>query len=103
MNGRYTKGSRSQRIGTSLDIKEMDPTHTEKFTNTLKKSVRDAKLNMLTTLLCPTTACEGLFCITHGNAEVERSVSENSKVLTSERSLLCDDSINVIKLTKDAI
>ena len=50
---------------------------------------------MLTTLLCTTTACEGLLCITHGNAEVE-----NSNVLTSERSLLCDDSINVIKLTK---
>ena len=37
------------------------------------------------------------------NAEVERSLSVNSKVLTSERSLLSDDSINVIKLTKDAI
>ena len=64
----------------------------------LKRSVRDAKLNRLTTLLCTTTACEGLLCITHGNAEVE-----NSNVLTSERSLLCDDSINVIKLTKDVI
>ena len=69
----------------------------------LKKSVRDAKLNRPTTLLCSTTACEGLLCLTHGNAEVERNLSENSKVLTSERSLLCDDSINVIKLTKDAI
>ena len=59
--------------------------------------------NRLTTLLCHTKACEGLLCLTHGNAEVERSLSENSKVLTSERSLLCDDSINVIKLTKDAI
>ena len=64
----------------------------------LKRSVHDAKLNRLTTLLCTTTACEGLLCITHGNAEVE-----NSNVLTSERSLLCDDSINVIKLTKDVI
>ena len=54
-------------------------------------------------LLCPTKACEGLLCVTHGNAEVERSMSENSKVLPSERSLLCADSINVIKLTKDAI
>ena len=43
----------------------------------LRRSGRDAKLNRLTTLLCPTTACEGLLCITHGNAEVERSVSEN--------------------------
>ena len=86
-------------IGTSLDIKEMDPTHLP----LLKKSVRDAKLNRLTTLLCPTKSCEGLLCVTHGNAEVERRLSENSKVLTSEGSLLCDDSINLIKLTKDAI
>ena len=69
----------------------------------LKMSVRDSNLNRLTTLLCPTTACEGLLCIAHGNAEVEWSLSENSKLLTSEQSLLCDDSINVIKLTKDAI
>ena len=69
----------------------------------LKKSCRDTKLNRLTTLLCPTKACEGLLCLTHGNAEVERSLSENSKVLTSERRLMCDDSINAIKLTKDAI
>ena len=48
-------------------------------------------------------ACEGLLCLTHGNAQVERSLSENSKVLTSEQSLLCDDSINVIKLIEYAI
>ena len=83
-------------IGTSLDIREMDPTHTE-------KEGSGCKTNRLTTLLCPTKACEGLLCVTNGNAEVERSLSENSKVLTSERSLLCDDSLNVIKLTKDAI
>ena len=80
----------------------MDPTHTEKLP-LLKMSVLDANLNRLTTLVCPTKACEGILCVTHVNAEVERSVLENSKVLNSERSLLCDDSINVIKLTKDAI
>ena len=32
-----------------------------------------------------------------------RGVSENSKVITSERSLLSDDSINAIRLTKYAI
>ena len=37
MNGRYTKGRRSQRICTSLDINEMDPSHTEKFTTTEKE------------------------------------------------------------------
>ena len=83
-------------------VHQMDPTHTEKFTTT-EKSVRDARLNRLNTLLCPTKACEGLLCLTHGNAEVERSLSGNSKVLTSEQSLLCDNSINVIKLTKDAV
>ena len=69
----------------------------------LKNIIRAAKLNRLTTLLCPIKACEGLLCLTHGNAEVERSLSENSKILTNERSLPCDDSINVIKLTKGAI
>ena len=52
----------------------------------LEKSVQDAKLNRITTLLCPTKACEGLLCLTHDNTEVERSLSENSMVLTSERS-----------------
>ena len=60
----------------------------------LKKSVRDAKLNRLTKLLYRTKACECLLCLTHGIAEVEGSLFENSKVLTSEQSLLCDDSIN---------
>ena len=94
----------------------------------LKRSAWDAKLNRLTTLLCSTKACEGLLCLTHGNAEVESSLSEsslsesslsesslsesslsesslseNSKVFASERSLLCDDSLNVIKLTKYVI
>ena len=95
MNGRYTKGMRCQRIGTSLDIKVMDPTPTE-------KCVRDAKLSRLTTLVCTTKAYECLLCLTHGNVEVERSL-ENRKVLTSERGLLSDDSINAIRLTKDAI
>ena len=69
----------------------------------LRKSVLDAKLNRVATLLCPTKACENLLCLIHGNAEVERSLTGNSKVLTSELSLLCDDSINVINLIKYAI
>ena len=100
MNGRYTKGSISQRIGTSLDIKEMDPTHTEKFTTTDKEcSGRKIQQAHHT----PTKACEGLLCLTHGIAEVEMSMLETIKVIISGQSLLCDDSINVIKLTKDAI
>ena len=59
--------------------------HLPKSLPLLAKSVPDAKINKLTTLLCPTKACEGLCCLAHGNAEVERSLSENSKVLTSER------------------
>ena len=102
MNGRYTTGSISQRIATSLVIKEMIQ-HILKNLPLLKRSVQDANVNRFTTLLCPTKACKGLLCLTHGNAEVERRLLENSKVVTSERSLLCDDSINVIKLTKDAI
>ena len=102
MNERYTKVRRTQRISTPLGINEMDPTPTETLTTT-EKSLRDAKLNMLTTLLCPTKGCEGLLCQTHDNAEVERSLSENSKVLTSEQSLLSDYSINAIRLTKHDI
>ena len=52
-------------IATSLDIKEMDPTPTEKF----------VIQNRLITLLCPTTACEVLLRLTQGNAEVESSLS----------------------------
>ena len=46
MNGRYTKGRRSQRIGTSLDIKEMDHlTHTEKEYSGCK--MRDTSLRLM--------------------------------------------------------
>ena len=34
---------------------------------------------------------KAVLCLTHGNADVERRLSENSKVLTSERCLLSDD------------
>ena len=46
---------------------------------------------------------KALLCIAHGNAEVERCLSENGKVLTSERSNLNDDTLNVLRVTKDAI
>ena len=41
--------------------------------------------------------------LAHGNAEVQRSLSVKSKALTSERSLLSDDSINASTLSNDAI
>ena len=44
-----------------------------------------------------------LTLLRHGDAEFERNLSENSKVLTSEQSLLSDDSINTIRLAKDAM
>ena len=49
---------------SSLEFMSMDPTPTEKFTTT-GKSVRDAKLNRLTTLLWPTKASEELCFLTH--------------------------------------
>ena len=55
------------------------------------------------TLLCPAKAAKAALCLVHGNAEVEGSLSENSKVLTSKRRLLSVDSINAIRLTKDVI
>ena len=42
-------------------------------------------------------------CLAQGNAGVERSLSENKKVVTNERTLLSDASINVLRSTKDAI
>ena len=50
-----------------------------------------------------TKLVKDLFCLAHGNAEVERSLLENYRVQTSERRLLSDDSINAIRLTKYAI
>ena len=50
-------------MGTSPVIKEIDPTPTKKLTTTDKKSIRDAKLNMLTILLRHAKACEGLHCL----------------------------------------
>ena len=40
MNGKYTTGRRSQRINTSLEIKELDPTPTKKLTITGKECSR---------------------------------------------------------------
>ena len=42
-------------------------------------------------------------CLAQGNAGVERSLSENKKVVTNERTLLSDAYINVLRSTKDAI
>ena len=42
-------------------------------------------------------------CLPHGNADVERSLSINKKLLTPERSLLSEDSVNGLRLTRDAI
>ena len=42
-------------------------------------------------------------CLAHGNAGVERSLSENKKVVTNECTLLSDTSINALRSTKNAI
>ena len=42
-------------------------------------------------------------CLAHGNTEVKRSLSVNKKVVTNERTLLSDASINAPRSTKDAI
>ena len=44
-----------------------------------------------------------ILTIVHGNADVERSLSENKKVLTKERSLMTDASLNAIRTTKHAV
>ena len=42
-------------------------------------------------------------CIPHGNADVERSLSVNKKLVTAERSLLSEESVNGLRLTRDAV
>lgn len=42
-------------------------------------------------------------CISHGNADVERSLSINKKLLTNERTLLSEESLNGLRLTRDAV
>ena len=46
---------------------------------------------------------KAILTIVHGNADVERSLSENKNVLTKERSLMTDASLNAIRMTKDAV
>ena len=42
-------------------------------------------------------------CLAHGNAEVERSLSENKRTVTSDRSLLSESSLNGLRMIKDTI
>lgn len=42
-------------------------------------------------------------CISHGNADVERSLSVNKKLVTPERCRLSDESVNGLRLTRDAV
>ena len=42
-------------------------------------------------------------CLAHGNADVERSLSENNRAVTCGRTTLSDGSINGLRTIKDAI
>ena len=44
-----------------------------------------------------------VLALSHGNADVERGFSENSFLLTHERSLLSDASINGLRATRDGV
>ena len=44
-----------------------------------------------------------VFALSHGNADVERGFSENSFLLSDDRSLLSDASINGLRSTRDAV
>ena len=41
--------------------------------------------------------------LSHGNADAERGLSTNSKVVTADRSRLCEGTINAVRLVKDAM
>jgi len=42
-------------------------------------------------------------CLPYGNADVERSLSINKKLLTPERSLLSEESVNGLRFIRDAM
>ncbi len=46
---------------------------------------------------------KNILIISHGNADVERGFSINSNILTEERTLLSDKSINGLRSTYDAV
>jgi len=41
--------------------------------------------------------------LSHGNADAERGFSANKKVVTADRSRLCEGTINAVRLLKDAM
>lgn len=45
----------------------------------------------------------GVLSLAHGNADVERSLSQNKATVTSERVLLSYESVNGLHLVKDAV
>ena len=80
----------------------MDPTPTEMF-NTTGKGCSGRKTQQAHPHYYVLPKLVKAYTV-YGNAEVERRLSENSKVRTSKRSLLSHDSINAIQnLTKDAL
>ena len=44
-----------------------------------------------------------MLCICHGNADVERSLSVNKRVLGSDRTLFTEESLNGLRAVKDAV
>ena len=42
-------------------------------------------------------------CFAHGNAEVESSLSENKRTVTSDRTLLSESSLNGLRMIKDIV
>ena len=50
-----------------------------------------------------TKAVEAALVLPHGNADVERGMSENNRVVTAERNKLGEDTINGLRATKDMV
>ena len=62
-----------------------------------KKQAGTKKYNILAKVV------KVILCLAHGSAEVERSLSENKKLLTKKRTLLSDSSVNGLRAVKDAV
>ena len=69
MNERYTHGIELQRIGTSPNIKVMDPTSTEELNTTGEECSRRKPQDSSRYYVLPKLV-NSIFCLAHGNAEL---------------------------------
>ena len=63
----------------------------------IKTTTGDKKFNLLARVV------KSALCIHHGNADVERSLSDNKNTVTDERTRLSELTVNGLRLAKDFV